>query len=306
MPRCKMIGLFTDPQDDTLVRLVKDAISITAPDEPLSVFPLEHRPDSRALESREFAREILKMDACIIDGDQRSMYHYAAELGSLAAGISYWAGQGMGDDREELMDLDHRILLITRKAAEESEIHHFFRDYYTILSLAEGSKTDHVLTLSRWIKETINRATAKVFVSYRSSQKEFSGKVASFLKEQGAAVWYDEMSIHPGESIPTAINLGLGWCTHMVLVIDESFFDSEWTKAEYESVLYRFMNNRGRYRFRGRDNTAVMIPLFLADPNDDLMPPMLRRIRGIDCRSQPFAESMNQLWNAISLVGPRW
>src|ERR1700722_7860910 len=155
--RCKMIGLFTNPEDDSISRLVRNAVSLTAPDETLEVFPLEPRPDSRALESREFAREILKMDACIIDGDQRSMYHYAAELGSLAAGISYWAGQGMGDDREELMDLDHRILLITRKKSEDSELYRFFGDYYTILSLAEGSETDHVLTLSRWIKETIER-----------------------------------------------------------------------------------------------------------------------------------------------------
>ena len=117
-------------------------------------------------------------------------------------------------------------------------------------------------------------------------------------------MWFDEWNIMPGDSIPESINRGLGWCTHLVLVVDDGFFDSRWATAEVEAVLYRHLS--GRLRYANTWNNRALIPLFLVDPKAEAMPPLLSRIRGIDCRdSRNYSGCMQRLWVAITTVGPR-
>jgi TIR domain len=298
-----MIGFFANPENSETIEIVREAAKQAAPDTSFRVFDLVCRSDSMALQSREFLGEIVGLDACVIDGDAMSIVAMAAELGSLAGGMAYLAGQ-RDYDQQKINDLDRRVSLLTRESSVESMIFHYFGNYYTVFALQDMPASDYVPVIAGWFRDTISRSAPRVFVSYRSTQKQYATKVADSLRRRGAAVWFDEISVRPGDSISGAINRGLGWCTHLVLIVDETFFDSSWTKAEYESVLYRHLSGGlGRY---GNDMTErAVIPLFLVDPSSTDMPPLLQRIRGIDCRQKGIRSVMNQLWNAISTIGPR-
>jgi len=295
-----MIGFFTNASDTDMIDFVTSAAHAAAPTETVEVIPIQRRPDSEVLRSRSFASELLDMNACVLDCDQASPMAYAAELGSLGKGIAYWSGANRYDlEDDDFESLDHRILLLTREGSDD-HVNRYFRDYYTILKVQPTNLIAHHDELAKWLRETVNRTAPKVFVSYRSSQREFARNVADALRAKGAFVWFDEMSIVPGQSIPGEINRGIGWASHLVLVIDESFFKSKWTKAEYESALFVYMGERS-----GRRGSGPILPIFLIDPSDRSLPPMLRRIRGIDARSKSLDEIVTQLWNALTIVGYR-
>jgi hypothetical protein len=320
-----MIGFFTNPADSEVIRIVRSAATRVAPNIEFQLLNLERQRASEALESRELSKLIINMEACIIDGDVLDLYGYFAELGSLAGTIDWLRGYNPGyleqNYRWAIRDVDRRVAILTRKSRTESDrtesdrtesdrtesdrgadLFQFFGDYYTIFSLRDIPAAEHITSLADWLRETLNHSMPRVFISYRSPQRAYATKIADSLRRRGAAVWFDEKSIQPGASIPESINRGLGWCTHMVLIVDETFFESGWTKAEYESVLYRHLSRSTR-----RTDMAeyAIIPLFLVDPGAGNMPPMLQRIRGIDCRQKSTRSVMHQLWNAISTVGPR-
>ncbi len=299
-----VIGFLANPSDEDVIGIVRRAAMLAAPEVEFRVANLESRPDSRALESREFLSEISSMDACVIDGDIMNIIAYSAELGSLAGGMVHFAGR-WGRDEQAISDLDRRVSLLTRKSRAKSPLFRYFGDYYTIFSLRDIPASEQVTVISQWFRDTLNHSAPKIFVSYRSARKEYATAIANSLRRRGGIVWFDEISIQPGDSIPEAINRGLGWCTHMVLIVDETFFDSEWTKAEYESVLYRHLSGRHRGPW-GPTAERAIIPLFLVDPTEPSMPPMLQRIRGIDCRQRDIDSVADLLWGAISVVGPKY
>ena len=163
--------------------------------------------------------------------------------------------------------LDSRILLVTRSPEEDEEVKDYFHDFYTRISIADGIDSNKVDQLALWIKEALATSLPKVFISYRSAQKKFAASVAQSLKERGAFVWFDEWDIMPGDSIPEAINRGLGWCTHLVLIVDDTFFESKWTTAEVEAVLYRHLSGPRHLTNKPTWNDRSVIPLFLVDPD---------------------------------------
>ncbi|WP_457352034.1 toll/interleukin-1 receptor domain-containing protein [Roseateles sp. P5_D6] len=300
-----MIGLLTKSSEVELITMVRRVVTKSAPDVAFEVVNIERRRDADSLNSRDFLADVLNLDACILDCDVGSLVSYAAELGSLAAGLVSQFGQRSRRDAT-ISDLDRRVLLITREPREHSDMARYFGDFYTLISLADVSKVEAEKAIANWLRDTLDRSTPKIFISYRSAQRVFAKKIAASLQRRGGAVWFDEIHIAPGDSIPDAINRGLGWCTHMVLLVDETFFDSEWTQAEYESVLYQRLSGGRVARYsRSPLSQRAIIPLYLVDPSSSKMPPMLARIRGIDCRVKSFRSVVNQLWNSVTTVGPR-
>lgn len=309
-----MIGVFTDPEDKEFVDWVRLAASSAgAADDGLRFIKVEQH----GIRAREYGVLIREMAACIIDVRHKGLLEISARIGSLAAGMQYVFG---GDETIGEVDwpispwrspLDSRIMLVTRSPEEDKEVKQYF-DFYTRISIADGIDSNKADQLALWIRETLATSLPKVFISHRSAQKELATSVALYLKERGAFVWFDEWDIMPGDSIPGAINRGLGWCTHLVLIVDDTFFESKWATAEVEAVLYRHLSGRHPQGSRLRrhrdplDENRAVIPLFLVDPDADLMPPLLSRIRGIDCRdSLTIPDALQRLWTAITAVGPR-
>ena len=292
-----MIAIFTDPHDVEFVAwATKAAKSAGVTDSEISVIPL----DREGLRTREYAKTIREMQACVVDVDKGHILAYAAELGSLGEGLSYLAG--VREDRLGSSILDTRMMLVTRQSLKEHPVVRYFGEHYSSISLENGITTEVTKSLGDWIRDTVASTLPRVFVSYRSTQIAFAREIANSLTRKGAATWFDQIQVAPGDSILAEVNRGLGWCTHLVMIVDSTFFDSSWTHAEVESILHRHLN--GGDRFRMQDNPRPLIPLFLVDPASASMPLMLKRLRGIDCRGITVDEVVTQLWNAISLVEP--
>ena len=293
-----MIAIFTYPKDSQFTNWVKDAIQLAD----LSHASVEIIPlDRGGLEARSYAETIRQTNACVVDMDQMDIFSYAVQLGSLGRGLSYLTG--VRENRYWPSILDTRLMLVTRLPLKNHRVIDYFGDYYSTISLENGITEDITRGLADWIRNTVASSVPRIFISYRSLQIEYTRQIAQFLKTRGAAIWFDELSISPGGSIPAEINRGLGWCTHLAMIVDETFFDSRWTQVEVESVLYRHLNRF--HHFRMRENPRPLIPLFLVDPDDASMPIVLQRIRGIDCRNKTVEEVVEQLWTAITSVGPR-
>ena len=299
-----MIAVFTKPRETELISWVKKAVQMAGlENQQVDVVPLDNRG---YLAVRRYVNIIKDAEACIIDLDQMNTVEYTVELSSLGEGISGAVRNASRNTRIEPWLLDPRLMLVTRQTLQRNRIAKYFGDFYSSISLISGFTDELTNGLAAWLKETVKAAVPKVFISYRSAQQAFAERVVNSLRRRGAFVWFDKFNITPGDSIPEAINRGLLWCTHLVLVVDETFFDSRWAKAEVETVLYRHLSGgRGRHLFRGMLNERPLIPLFLVDPNAESIPPLLQRIRGIDCQKEDFGKAMARLWSAITTIGPR-
>lgn len=301
-----MISLFTNPADTDLIQFIERSIEMGVPGEELKVYDMTL---DDAVHAREFAGEIVTSHASIIDGDQWQMIDYAMEVGSVAGAVAWIAGGNWDwhrneDLRARVETMDSRIMFIGRDKGQLRRLNSQFGRYYSVVSLIGGLTDNLAAKLGVWLRETVQSASPRVFISYRSSQRHFARSLEEALRSRGASVWFDEIAVRPGDSIPGSIDRGLNWCTHMVLVVDESFFRSKWTSAEYEAGLYRQLSAGRRFGSEGRSE-VVVVPLFLVDPSSMDLPPMLARIRGIDCREMSAAKAVEQLWPAIAVTGRR-
>lgn len=298
-----MLALFTNPQNNELIDWVKKSLALTELEhKKLEVIPYS----KKGAEVRSYAHKIKDFQACIIDIDVMNIIEYSMELGSLGETLSYMMRE---DDKFHEFDyrqrhsyLDSKIMLVTKKSLTDHQLTRYFGDFYTSISLENGVTEELTKGLATWISDTVSASIPRVFISYRSSNSDYAQTIADALKRQGAAIWFDNLNILPGDSIITEVNRGLGWCTHLVMIVDETFFESKWTNVEVESILHRHLS--GRHYYRLQNNSRPIIPLFLVDPLSDSMPIMLQRIRGIDCRQKDISSIINQLWTAIISVGP--
>ena len=64
------------------------------------------------------------------------------------------------------------------------------------------------------------------FVSHASADKATVVRgLAAALTDQGYRVWYDELSIKPGESIRRSIDAGIAESRAGIIVLSQAFFD---------------------------------------------------------------------------------
>lgn len=77
-----------------------------------------------------------------------------------------------------------------------------------------------------------------LFVSHASEdKKEFVRPLAHALKSQGLQVWYDEFSLHAGDSLRRSIDKGLGECDVGILVLSPAFFQKQWPQRELDALF---------------------------------------------------------------------
>ncbi len=79
-----------------------------------------------------------------------------------------------------------------------------------------------------------------VFISYASEDKElFVRPLALALGQLGLSVWFDELSLHPGDSLSASIDKGISESRFGLLVISPNFFKKHWPVKEYRALLAR-------------------------------------------------------------------
>lgn len=76
------------------------------------------------------------------------------------------------------------------------------------------------------------------FISHASEDKEdFVRALANHLKDGGADVWYDELTLSVGDSLRRNIDKGLANSTFGVVVLSEAFFKKEWPQRELDGLV---------------------------------------------------------------------
>jgi hypothetical protein len=85
------------------------------------------------------------------------------------------------------------------------------------------------------------RNTHSVFLSHNTADKEFVRRLAAATAVTGAHVWFDEWTIRPGDSIPSAIDQGLAQFSVFALVWSDAASKSQWVRSEMHAALARWM-----------------------------------------------------------------
>jgi hypothetical protein len=79
-----------------------------------------------------------------------------------------------------------------------------------------------------------------VFISHVFEDKEsFVRPLAEALRQLGVSVWYDEFSLHVGDSLSRGIDLGIGGSKFGVVVISTAFIGKNWPEHELRGLVNR-------------------------------------------------------------------
>lgn len=79
-----------------------------------------------------------------------------------------------------------------------------------------------------------------VFISHASEDKEdFVRPLAVALTSLGVSVWYDELSLKPGDSISRSIDKGIAGSRYGLVVVSPAFLSKSWTEHELRGLVSR-------------------------------------------------------------------
>jgi hypothetical protein len=82
----------------------------------------------------------------------------------------------------------------------------------------------------------------KVFISYASEDKASVARpLADQLGGLGYEVWFDDHTLHVGDSLRSAIDKGLAQCDHAIVIVSPSFFAKEWPQRELDALFAKEM-----------------------------------------------------------------
>ncbi|HTF19706.1 MAG TPA: toll/interleukin-1 receptor domain-containing protein [Chryseolinea sp.] len=83
-----------------------------------------------------------------------------------------------------------------------------------------------------------------VFISYSSKDKDFVDKLGIRLVTDRIKVWVDRWEINVGDSLINKIQDALGESSFLLVVLSNSFVQSEWCKKELNSGLIREIESK--------------------------------------------------------------
>jgi hypothetical protein len=79
-----------------------------------------------------------------------------------------------------------------------------------------------------------------VFISHASEDKQaFVRPFARTLQDLGVRVWYDEFTLHIGDSISRSIDRGLAESRYGIVVLSQAFLRKQWTEYELRGLTAR-------------------------------------------------------------------
>jgi hypothetical protein len=136
---------------------------------------------------------------------------------------------------------------------------------------------------------------SKVFISHKSSDKDWCEKLATRMRESGIDAWLDKWEIRPGDSVPAKIREGLEQSGYLLLVLspDSANPAAKWVANEWESYLSQQLSGK----------QVTLIPILLRDCE---IPANIAHLKYLDFRSEAKFEVMFQeLISLFTGVDPR-
>ena len=99
-----------------------------------------------------------------------------------------------------------------------------------------------------------------VFISHASEDKKaLVEPLANFLVGLGANVWFDKLTLEPGDSLSRSIDRGLAQSRYGLVVLSKAFFEKPWPEYELRGLVSREI---------GKDK--VIIPIWYGVTKDDV------------------------------------
>ena len=84
-----------------------------------------------------------------------------------------------------------------------------------------------------------------VFICYAwEDQEAVARPLATFLRDLGLRVWYDEMELRVGDRLRRKIDAGLKRCRFGVVILSESFFGKHYPESELDGLTQREQDGR--------------------------------------------------------------
>lgn len=78
----------------------------------------------------------------------------------------------------------------------------------------------------------------KIFISHASEDKEqIAAPLAFSLRRANVDIWYDEFSLHLGDSLTESIEKGLSICDGGIIIISPHFLEKKWTERELSALF---------------------------------------------------------------------
>ena len=126
---------------------------------------------------------------------------------------------------------------------------------------------------------------AAAFFSYSREDSEFALRLATDLKDAGAAVWIDQLDIEGGEDWPKSIEAAMRRCPRMIVILSPSCVASDQARAEYHFAL---------------DARKKIVPVLFIDCE---VPFHLRLFQRVDFRTD-YARGLKALLRALGAEQP--
>jgi hypothetical protein len=123
--------------------------------------------------------------------------------------------------------------------------------------------------------------TACAFFSYSREDSEFVLKLASSLKDHGAAAWLDQLDIKPGQHWDSAVESALADCPNMLLILSPSSVASQNVMDEVSYAI---------------DEQKLIIPVLYRTCK---IPFRLRRVQYVDARTE-YDKALEELLHLLS------
>ncbi|MGH9989288.1 MAG: TIR domain-containing protein, partial [Nitrososphaera sp.] len=85
------------------------------------------------------------------------------------------------------------------------------------------------------------------FVCHASEDKdEVARPLAEALRTHGLNVWYDEFSLHTGDSLSEKIDYGLTHSGYGIIIVSRKLFEKNWPQTEFNALNTKQVNMKKR------------------------------------------------------------
>ncbi len=118
-----------------------------------------------------------------------------------------------------------------------------------------------------------------VFVCHSSIDGKFSRKLAGDLAEKGYAVWFDEFTMLPGDSLYEKIQQGISASSWFIVVLSPDSVTSPWCKRELYNAMEEELERKKVY----------VVPVLYRDCD---VPGFLKEKFWADCRGRNYKQGL--------------
>ena len=150
---------------------------------------------------------------------------------------------------------------------------------------------ERAIQILEGIERICKSASRTVFLSHCTCDNKIARRIFEAIESEhgedgeSLSAWFDEAEISPGQSIPQAVQHGIGMSEYFAILMSPDYFASKsgWTEAEWQSAMHEDPSNKQNR----------IIPLLVNDCPE--IPLLLRKFLILDLRGAKFVDGLKDL-----------